>query len=151
MKSSWRVLALVLALLLVAAVVAYAAQHRGGMRGGGGGMRGGGGRGGGMGGPGAAMGRGGMSAGSMHGMVLTSAVSASGENVYVLVGTQLMKYDANLNLMKEVEVKVPLVVRMRGTNMEEGMRMLAESDLKTILAEDLTDAAQKAVAAAEGR
>ena len=106
MKSSWRVLALVLALLLVAAVVAYAAQHRGGMRGGGGGMRGAGGRGGGMGASGAAMGRGGMGMAPMHGMVLTSGISTSGENVYVLVGTQLMKYDANLNLVKEVEVKV---------------------------------------------
>jgi len=105
MKASWRVLALVLALLLVAAVVAYAAQHRGGMRGGGGGGRGGM-RGGDMGAPGGRMVRGGMGMSPMHGMVLTSAVSASGENVYVLVGTQLMKYDANLNLVKEVEVKV---------------------------------------------
>ena len=48
---------------------------------------------------------------------------------------------------KQVEVKVPLVVRMRGTNVDEGMRILAESGLPVILANDLKDAADKVVAA----
>jgi succinyl-CoA synthetase beta subunit len=48
---------------------------------------------------------------------------------------------------KQVEVKVPLVVRMRGTNVDEGMRLLAESGLPVILAHDLKDAAEKVVAA----
>ncbi len=48
---------------------------------------------------------------------------------------------------KQVEVKVPLVVRMRGTNVDEGMRLLAESGLPVILANDLKDAAEKVVAA----
>ena len=52
---------------------------------------------------------------------------------------------------KQVEVKVPLVVRMRGTNVDEGMRLLAESGLPVILAHDLQDAAEKVVAAKEGR
>ncbi|MCK4965146.1 MAG: ADP-forming succinate--CoA ligase subunit beta, partial [Dehalococcoidia bacterium] len=50
---------------------------------------------------------------------------------------------------KQIEIKVPLVVRMRGTNVEEGMRLLAESGLPVILAKDLRDAAEKVVAAKE--
>ncbi len=52
---------------------------------------------------------------------------------------------------KQVEVKVPVVVRMRGTNVDEGMRLLAESGLPIILAADLRDAAEKVVAAEEGK
>ncbi|MFQ5925684.1 MAG: ADP-forming succinate--CoA ligase subunit beta [Dehalococcoidia bacterium] len=52
---------------------------------------------------------------------------------------------------KQIEIKVPVVVRMRGTNVEEGMQLLAESGLPVILAKDLKDAAEKAVAAASGR
>ena len=43
---------------------------------------------------------------------------------------------------------VPLVVRLEGTEVEEGRRLLAESDLNVIAATDLTDAAKKVVAAA---
>jgi len=50
---------------------------------------------------------------------------------------------------KQTEIKVPIVVRMRGTNVDEGMRLLAESGLPIILAEDLKDAADKVVAAKE--
>ena len=52
---------------------------------------------------------------------------------------------------KQIELKVPLVVRMRGTNAEEGMRLLAESGLPVILAQNLKDAAEKVMAAKEGR
>jgi len=52
---------------------------------------------------------------------------------------------------KQIEIKVPLVVRMRGTNVEEGMRLLAESGLPVILAQNLKDAAEKVVAAKQGR
>ena len=52
---------------------------------------------------------------------------------------------------KQVEIRVPLVVRMRGTNVDEGMRLLAESGLPVILAQDLRDAGEKVVAAKEGR
>jgi succinyl-CoA synthetase beta subunit len=48
---------------------------------------------------------------------------------------------------KQKEIKVPIVVRMRGTNVEEGMRLLAESGLTIILANDLKDAAEKVVMA----
>ena len=52
---------------------------------------------------------------------------------------------------KQIKLKVPVVVRMRGTNVEEGMRLLAESGLPMILAKDLRDAAEKVVAAKEGK
>ena len=48
---------------------------------------------------------------------------------------------------KHIELKVPIVVRMKGTNVDEGMRLLAESGLPIILARDLAEAAKKVVAA----
>ncbi len=50
--------------------------------------------------------------------------------------------------VKEVGVSVPVVVRLEGTNVEKGRELLANSGLDIIAAEDLTDAARKAVAAA---
>jgi succinyl-CoA synthetase beta subunit len=52
---------------------------------------------------------------------------------------------------REVEVKVPLVVRLEGTNVEEGRRLLGESGLDLIVAEGMADAAEKAVAAVTGK
>jgi succinyl-CoA synthetase beta subunit len=49
---------------------------------------------------------------------------------------------------KEVGLKVPLVVRMEGTNVEKGKQILADSQLDIITAVDMLDGAQKAVAAA---
>ena len=48
---------------------------------------------------------------------------------------------------KEVGIKVPLVVRLSGTNVEEGRKILKESGLPIITAETLVEAADKAVAA----
>ncbi|HEX8467547.1 MAG TPA: ADP-forming succinate--CoA ligase subunit beta [Allosphingosinicella sp.] len=48
---------------------------------------------------------------------------------------------------KEVDLKVPLVVRLEGTNVEEGKRILADSGLAIVPANDLGDAAKKIVAA----
>jgi succinyl-CoA synthetase beta subunit len=48
---------------------------------------------------------------------------------------------------KEVDLKVPLVVRLEGTNVEEGKRILADSGLAIVPANDLGDAARKIVAA----
>lgn len=44
---------------------------------------------------------------------------------------------------QKISLSVPVVVRMEGTNVEEGRRILAESGLKLINATDLADAAQK--------
>jgi succinyl-CoA synthetase beta subunit len=49
---------------------------------------------------------------------------------------------------RELQMKVPLVVRLEGTNVEQGKKILSESGLKITSAEGLTDAAKKAVAAA---
>ena len=51
---------------------------------------------------------------------------------------------------KEVGLKVPLVVRLEGTNVELGKKILKESGLNIIPADDLTDAAKKIVAAVRG-
>ncbi len=52
--------------------------------------------------------------------------------------------------VKEIGVNVPVVVRLEGTNVVEGKRMLAESGLAITSAEDLGDAARKVVRAAGG-
>ncbi|MEM6849228.1 MAG: ADP-forming succinate--CoA ligase subunit beta, partial [Pseudomonadota bacterium] len=49
--------------------------------------------------------------------------------------------------VKEVGLKVPLVVRLEGTNVEQGKAIIAESGLDVMPADDLDDAAQKIVAA----
>ena len=49
---------------------------------------------------------------------------------------------------REIGLPVPLVVRLEGTNVEEGRRILAESGLKITPADGMDEAAQKAVAAA---
>jgi len=51
----------------------------------------------------------------------------------------------------ELGVKVPLVVRLQGTNAAEGRKILADSKLDITPAETLREAAEKAVAAARGR
>lgn len=51
---------------------------------------------------------------------------------------------------RELSLKVPVVVRLEGTNVEQGKKLLAESGLKLTPADGLTDAAKKAVAAAAG-
>ena len=56
-----------------------------------------------------------------------------------------------IGAVKEVGVNVPVVVRLEGTNADLGRQVLASSDLDIIAAESLTDAAQKVVAAAEGK
>jgi len=49
-----------------------------------------------------------------------------------------------------VGIHIPVVVRLEGTNVELGRKMLAESGLAITASEGLTDAAQKAVAAVRG-
>jgi len=48
---------------------------------------------------------------------------------------------------KEIKLNVPLVVRLAGTNFEEGKKILSESNLKILPATDLNDAAKKIVKA----
>lgn len=53
-----------------------------------------------------------------------------------------------INAAKEIDLKVPVVARLQGTNVELGRKMLNESGLGIEAADDLTDAAKRAVAAA---
>jgi succinyl-CoA synthetase beta subunit len=63
----------------------------------------------------------------------------------------IMKCDtivtALLTAYDNIGIKVPLIVRLEGTNVELARKMLAESGKKIITGTNLTDAAQKAVAA----
>jgi len=63
----------------------------------------------------------------------------------------IMKCDViaqgTVDAVKEVGLEVPLVVRLEGTNVEAGKKIINESGLNVIAADDLDDAAQKIVAA----
>ncbi len=56
-----------------------------------------------------------------------------------------------IDAAKTVKLSVSLVVRLEGTNVERGKQLLKESGLALIAADDLADAAQKAVGAAKGK
>ena len=57
--------------------------------------------------------------------------------------------NALIEAYKTVGFNVPLVVRLEGTEVKEGRRIIDEGDVDIITADDLTDAAQKVVAAAQ--
>ena len=56
-----------------------------------------------------------------------------------------------INAAKSIKLSVPLIVRLEGTNLEKGKQLLKESGVALIAADDLADAAQKAVAATKGK
>jgi succinyl-CoA synthetase beta subunit len=56
-----------------------------------------------------------------------------------------------IGAVKEVDVKVPVIVRLEGTNVEAGKDILKHSGLAIIAADDINDGAKKAVAAAAGK
>jgi succinyl-CoA synthetase beta subunit len=56
-----------------------------------------------------------------------------------------------INAAKTLKLSVPLIVRLEGTNVEAGKKLIADSGLAVIAADDLADAAQKAVKAAAGK
>ncbi len=55
-----------------------------------------------------------------------------------------------IGAVKELDVKVPVVIRAEGTNVDIGKKMLAESGLNFITADSMQEAAAKVVAAARG-
>lgn len=69
--------------------------------------------------------------------------------VNIFAGINRCDWVANgvVQAVREVGVKVPLVVRLAGTNVEEGRQIIAESGLPIIVADSLADAAEKVVAA----
>ena len=56
-----------------------------------------------------------------------------------------------IQAVREVDLAIPVIVRLEGTNVEKGRQLLADSGLAITTATGLTDAAQKAVAAAGGQ
>ncbi|WP_371347524.1 ADP-forming succinate--CoA ligase subunit beta [Ancylobacter sp. IITR112] len=81
--------------------------------------------------------------------IITSDPSVKGILVNIFGG--IMKCDVIargvIAAVKAVGLKVPLVVRLEGTNVEEGKQIIRESGLNVIPADDLDDAAQKIVKA----
>ncbi|MEE8320936.1 MAG: ATP-grasp domain-containing protein, partial [Gammaproteobacteria bacterium] len=55
--------------------------------------------------------------------------------------------DGVIQAVQKIDLKIPLVVRLAGTNVEEGRKMLKDSGLPIIMADTLEDAAEQAVAA----
>jgi malate-CoA ligase subunit beta len=72
--------------------------------------------------------------------------------VNIFAGINRCDWVANgvVRAARDERVDVPVVVRLAGTNVEEGRRILDESGLALIRADDLDDAARKAVAAVPG-
>jgi succinyl-CoA synthetase beta subunit len=51
---------------------------------------------------------------------------------------------------KNIGIKVPVILRLEGTNVEQGRKILAESGFNFIVGETMQDAAEKAVASVKG-
>ncbi|MBA3540595.1 MAG: ADP-forming succinate--CoA ligase subunit beta [Deltaproteobacteria bacterium] len=75
--------------------------------------------------------------------------------IFVNIFGGIMKCDTIANgviaAVKEVGLKLPLVVRLEGTNVELGKKLLADSGLDIVAAADMADGAQKVVKAAGGK
>jgi succinyl-CoA synthetase beta subunit len=84
--------------------------------------------------------------------IITSDPNVKGILVNIFGG--IMKCDVIaegvVTAVKEVGLKVPLVVRLEGTNVERGKEIIAKSGLNVTSADDLDDAAQKIVKAVKG-
>jgi len=84
--------------------------------------------------------------------ILLSDPSVKGVLVNIFGGIVRCDMVANgvIAAAKEVELSIPLVVRLEGTNVEAGRKALAESGLDLIVGEGMADAAEKVVAAVGG-
>ena len=84
--------------------------------------------------------------------IITSDPNVKGILVNIFGG--IMKCDVIAEgvvaAVKEVGLRVPLVVRLEGTNVEKGKEIIAKSNLNVTSADDLDDAAQKIVKAVKG-
>ena len=85
--------------------------------------------------------------------IITSDPNVKGILVNIFGG--IMKCDiiaeGVVTAVKEVGLRVPLVVRLEGTNVEKGKEIIAQSNLNVTSADDLDDAAQKIVKAVKGK
>jgi succinyl-CoA synthetase beta subunit len=84
--------------------------------------------------------------------IITSDPKVKGILINIFGG--IMKCDVIaagvVDAVREVGLRVPLVVRLEGTNVNEGKDILAKSNLNVTAADDLDDAAQKIVKAVKG-
>jgi succinyl-CoA synthetase beta subunit len=84
--------------------------------------------------------------------IITSDPNVKGILVNIFGG--IMKCDVIAQgvvaAVKQVGLKVPLVVRLEGTNVEQGKKIISESGLNVLPADNLDDAAQKIVKAVKG-
>ena len=70
-------------------------------------------------------------------------------NVYAGINRSDWIAESLVKIIPTVDLKIPLIVRLSGTNVEEGLKIIKDSGLPIILADTLKDAAQKAVDAAK--
>jgi succinyl-CoA synthetase beta subunit len=77
-----------------------------------------------------------------------SAVSAILVNIFGGIVRCDLIAEGIIQAVREVNVGVPVVVRLEGTNVDKGRALLADSGLAILTADDLTDAAKQVVAAA---
>jgi succinyl-CoA synthetase beta subunit len=84
--------------------------------------------------------------------IITSDPKVKGILINIFGG--IMKCDVIaagvVDAVREVGLRVPLVVRLEGTNVNEGKDIIAKSNLNVTAADDLDDAAQKIVKAVKG-
>ena len=84
--------------------------------------------------------------------IITADPNVKGILINIFGG--IMKCDAIaegvVSAVKEVGLKVPLVVRLEGTNVDAGKKIICDSGLNVLPADDLDDAAQKIVKAVHG-
>ncbi|MCY4446263.1 MAG: ADP-forming succinate--CoA ligase subunit beta [Rhodobacteraceae bacterium] len=80
--------------------------------------------------------------------IITSDTNVKGILVNIFGGIMRCDIIANgiVDAAKEVKLEVPLVVRLEGTNVEKGKKIISESGLNVIVADNLGDAATKIVA-----
>ena len=90
------------------------------------------------------------------GAEVAAGTGEDGQAQVIAMAEEILGIDANakgiatcghgvIEAAKEVKITVPLVVRLQGTNADEGRKLLAESGLKLEVANDLWEAAQKIV------
>jgi succinyl-CoA synthetase beta subunit len=84
--------------------------------------------------------------------IITSDANVKGILVNIFGGIMRCDIIAEgiIAAVKEVGLKVPLVVRLEGTNVEKGKEIIASSGLNVIAGDNLSDAAQKIVKAVKG-
>jgi len=80
-------------------------------------------------------------------LVLADKVLKHAVNIFCGINRCDWIAEGVVQAVRKIDMKVPLIVRLSGTNVEEGRRIIAESGLPIITAETLAEAAEKAVRA----